>query len=141
MLNDFKAFVMRGNVLDLATAVIIGAAFGKIVSSLVSDILMPPIGLLIGSIDFSQLILVLKDAAPGQDPVSLKIGLFLGNVVDFLIIASVIFLLIRAVASIKRKEAPAPLPTNNKNCPFCCNAIPRAASRCGFCTSLLDKEG
>lgn len=107
--SEFKAFVMRGNVLDLAVGVIIGAAFGKIVSSLVADVLMPPIGLLIGGVDFSQLAFTLKAAAGDKPAVLLGIGKFLQAIVDFLIIAAVIFLVVKAANRMKR-EQPAPAP-------------------------------
>ena len=109
MAQEFKAFVMRGNVLDLAVGVVIGAAFGKIVSSLVGDLLMPPIGLVLGGVDFSQLAWVLKPAVGDKPPVVMGIGKFIQAIVDFLIIAFVIFLVIKAANRLKREE-PAPAP-------------------------------
>jgi len=130
MLKDFKAFVMRGNVMDLAVAVIIGGAFGKIVSSLVSDILMPLIGLIIGGIDFSGLAFTVGSA-------KVTYGNFINNAIDFIIIAFVIFLMVRAIAKLE-KPAPATAPTT-KDCPYCFTAIPIQATRCPHCTSELKK--
>ena len=130
MLKDFKAFVMRGNVMDLAVAVIIGGAFGKIVSSLVSDILMPLIGLIIGGIDFSSLAFTVGNA-------KVTYGNFINNAIDFIIIAFVIFLMVRAIAKLE-KPAPATAPTT-KDCPYCFTAIPIQATRCPHCTSELKK--
>ena len=128
MLKDFKAFVMRGNVMDLAVGVIIGGAFGKIVSSLVSDILMPLIGLIIGGIDFSGLAFTVGSA-------KVTYGNFINNAIDFIIIAFVIFLMVRAIAKLE-KPAPAAAPTT-KDCPYCFTAIPIQATRCPHCTSEL----
>jgi len=132
MLNDFKAFIMRGNVLDLAVAVIIGGAFGKIVSSLVDDIIMPLIGLIIGGIDFTGLKFTVGSAA-------LSYGTFIQNIVDFLIIAFVIFLMVRGINSLEKvasKPAPAATPTT-KECPHCFTTISIKATRCPNCTSEL----
>ena len=128
MLKDFKAFVMRGNVMDLAVGVIIGGAFGKIVSSLVSDILMPLIGLIIGGIDFSGLAFTVGSA-------KVTYGNFINNAIDFIIIAFVIFLMVRAIAKLE-KPAPAAAPTT-KDCPYCFTAIPIQATRCPHCTSEI----
>ncbi len=133
MLNDFKAFIMRGNVLDLAVAVIIGGAFGKIVSSLVSDIIMPLIGLIIGGIDFSSLAFTVGSA-------KVTYGNFINNVVDFLIIASVIFLMVRGISSLEKmrtRPVPAAAPTT-KECPYCFSTISIKATRCPNCTSELE---
>jgi large conductance mechanosensitive channel len=142
MLKDFKEFVMRGNVLDLAVAVIIGAAFGKIVSSLVNDVLMPPIGLIVGNVDFSNLFISLSGTsysslaeAKAAGAATINYGMFLNVVVDFLIVAAVIFVLVRAVNRMKRQPAPA-APTM-KECPFCLSGIPLKATRCPHCTSEL----
>ena len=137
MLKEFKEFIARGNVIDLAVAVIIGAAFGKIVTSLVEGIIMPPIGMLLGKADFSNLFIDLS----GQRPVSLAdaqlrglpviaYGTFLNDVVSFLIIAFVVFLIVRAV---NRLKAAPPPPPNTKDCPACLTAIPVGASRCSAC--------
>ena len=142
MFKEFKAFIMRGNVLDLAVAVIIGAAFGKIVSSLVNDVLMPPLGLLLGKMDFSSLFINLsgKDysslaSAKAAGAATINYGLFLNSVIDFLIVAFVIFLVIRVANRLQRKEPP-PAPAA-KECPYCFSNIPIKATRCPACTSEL----
>jgi large conductance mechanosensitive channel len=144
MLKDFKAFVMKGNVLDLAVAVILGGAFGSIVTSLVNDIVMPPVGRMLGHIDFKDLFLslngqsyqTLAEARKASAPV-LAYGQFLNTVVNFLIVGFVVFLLVRAVSQLTKKADEAPGEPTEKNCPFCCIAIPIAATRCGHCTSQL----
>lgn len=142
MWNDFKAFIMRGNVLDMAVGVIIGAAFGKIVTSFVEDVLMPPLGLMLGKVDFSNLFINLsgKDvatvaAAKAAGAATLNYGIFLNNIINFLIVAFAIFLLIRVVAKM-RQPAEAPAPTT-RECPFCLSPVPLKATRCGHCTSDL----
>jgi large conductance mechanosensitive channel len=137
VVKEFKEFAMRGNVLDLAIGIIIGGAFGKIVSSLVNDVLMPPIGVLIGGVDFSSFGLTLRDAV-GSAPASiLKYGVFLNNIIDFMIVAFAVFLIVKAVNRMKRKAAaPAPAPST-KECPECKMAIPLDARRCGHCTTKL----
>ena len=131
MIKEFKAFVMRGNVMDLAVGVIIGGAFGKIVSSLVGDILMPVIGLIIGGIDFSGLAFILGNA-------KVTYGNFINNLIDFIIIALVIFLMVKGINNLNRKPAPAPAaaPTT-KECPHCFSTISIKATRCPNCTSDL----
>lgn len=131
MLKEFKEFAMRGSVLDLAVGVIIGGAFGKIVGSLVNDILMPIIGLLLGGVDFSGLAIKVGDA-------SIRWGAFVQAIIDFVIIAFVIFLIVKAANATKRKEAPAPAaePTI-KECSYCFSTIPVKATRCPYCTSQL----
>jgi large conductance mechanosensitive channel len=137
MFKEFKEFVMRGNVVDLAVGVIIGAAFGKIVSSLVNDILMPPLGLLIGGIDFSDMVLTLKAPMGAAKPVVVHYGVFINNIIDFLIVAFCIFLVVKGVNALKRTEpTPAPEPTE-KSCPQCCMVVPILAKRCGHCTSTI----
>ena len=147
--KDFRDFIMRGNVVDLAVGVIIGAAFGAIVGSMVNDLIMPPIGLLLGNVDFTNLFFVLKDGAKAAGPynsltdaqaagaVTINYGLFITKLVTFLIIAWVVFMLVRSLARLKR-EAPAPAaaPTT-KDCPFCLSAVPLKATRCGHCTSEI----
>ncbi|MEB2334204.1 MAG: large conductance mechanosensitive channel protein MscL [Anaerolineaceae bacterium] len=128
MLKEFKDFTMRGNVMDLAIAVIIGGAFGKIIASLVNDVLMPVIGLLLGGINFSELSFTVKDAV-------VHYGAFIQSVVDFVIVAFVIFLLARAMNNMK-KPVPAAEPTT-KECPYCDTAISVKAKRCPNCTSQL----
>ena len=147
MLKEFKAFIMRGSVLDLAVGVIIGAAFGSIVKSLVDDILMPPIGLALGGVDFANKFLVLKEGAKAAAPyaslgaakdagaVTLNYGVFINQIVTFLIVAACIFMVVRAVA---RLQGPPPAPAaSTKSCPFCATDIPLAAKRCPHCTSQL----
>ncbi len=144
MLKEFREFIMRGNVLDLAVAVIIGAAFGKIVTSFVNDVLMPPIGLLLGNVDFSNLYINLSGGsyatladAQAAGAATINYGLFLNTVIDFLIVALVIFLIIRQVNRLQRqKEAPPAEPTT-KDCPFCFTGISIKATRCPNCTSQL----
>lgn len=137
VLKEFKEFAMRGNVLDLAIGIIIGGAFGKVVSSMVNDVLMPPIGVLIGGVDFSSFGLTLREAV-GNTPASiLKYGIFLNHIIDFTIVAFAVFLIVKAVNRMKRKEAaPAPAPST-KQCPECMMAIPLEAKRCGYCTTKL----
>ena len=131
MLKEFKAFVMRGNVLDLAVAVIIGGAFGKIIGSLVNDILMPLIGLVLGGLNFSALAFTVGEA-------TVTYGAFIQAIVDFLIVAFVIFLIIKAANAAKKPEAPAaPAEPTTKDCPHCFTAIPIKATRCPNCTSEL----
>jgi large conductance mechanosensitive channel len=145
MLKDFKDFIMRGNVLDLAVAVIIGAAFGKIVSLLVSDVLMPPLGMVLGNVDFSNLFINLSSVpyrslaeAKLAGAATINYGVFLNAVVDLLIVAFVIFLLIRTVAKVrKREEAPAPAAPATRECPYCLSNVLVRATRCAFCTSEL----
>lgn len=148
MFKEFREFAMRGSVMDMAVGIIIGAAFGAIISSLVADVLMPPIGLLLGKVDFSNLYFLLSTgqtpgpyaslaAAQQAGAVTLNYGAFINKIISFLIIAFSIFLLVRGMNRMKRKaEAPAP---TTKDCPFCATAIPIAAVRCPHCTSELKK--
>lgn len=129
MLKEFKDFVMRGNVIDLAVAVIIGGAFGKIVASLVNDIIMPLIGLLLGGVNFSGLAVTVEEAV-------IKYGQFIQTIVDFLVIAFVIFLMVKGINKM-RKPAPAPAEPITKECPYCFSTIPIKATRCPHCTSEL----
>lgn len=140
MLKEFKDFAMKGNVLDMAIGVIIGGAFGKIVSSLVSDVLMPPLGLLMGKVDFSSLFINLSGtpqpsltAAKAAGAPTINYGVFLQATVDFIIIAFVIFLLVKQVNRLKKPE-PTAAPTT-KDCPHCLSAIPVKATKCAHCTS------
>ena len=144
MLKEFKSFVMRGNVLDLAVAVIIGGAFGKIVSSLVNDILMPPIGLILGNVDFSNLFINLSgkafaslDEAQKAGAATINYGVFLNNVIDFLIIAFVIFLMVRAANSMQKAQPEVADKPSVKECPYCCSSIAIKATRCPNCTSEI----
>jgi large conductance mechanosensitive channel len=148
MLKEFKEFAMKGNVLDMAIGIVIGAAFGTIIGSLVADVIMPPIGLLLGNVDFSNLFLVLKEgkvagpyaslaAAKAAGAVSMNIGVFINTIINFILLAFAIFLLVRSVNRMKRKEqAPPPVPTT-KDCPHCFTGIPIKATRCPHCTSEL----
>ena len=142
MLKEFKEFAMRGNVLDMAIGVIIGGAFGKIVSSLVSDLLMPPIGLLMGKVDFSSLFLNLSGttqpslaAAKAAGAPTINYGVFLQTVFDFIIIAFVIFLLVKQINRLKKPEPTAASTT--KDCPHCLSTIPIKATKCAHCTSAV----
>lgn len=143
MVKEFKEFAMRGNVVDMAVGIIIGGAFGKIVSSLVSDVIMPPVGVMMGGVDFSKLAITVKaatvDAAGAAVPaVLISYGKFINVVIDFVIIAFCIFMMIKAMNALKKKEAPAPaaVPTT-KDCPQCLMPVPISAKRCGHCTSTI----
>jgi large conductance mechanosensitive channel len=136
MVQEFKQFAMRGNVVDMAVGIIIGAAFGKIVSSLVADVLMPPIGAMMGGVDFSSLAITVKEAAAGKAAVVISYGKFINTVIDFLIVAACIFMIVKGMSSMKKKPAPAPAgPPTTKDCPFCLTTIPVKATRCAHCTS------
>ena len=149
MLKEFKEFAMRGNVVDMAGGIVIGAAFGGIVKSLVDDVLMPPIGLLLGGVDFSDFFLILKEGAKAAAPyhtladakaagaVTLNIGLFVNAVISFTIVAFALFLVVKAMNKLRtEKPAPAAEPTT-KTCQYCCSEVPIKASRCPHCTSAL----
>lgn len=144
MLKEFKEFVIRGNVIDMAVGVVIGAAFGKIVNSFVNDILMPPIGLLLGNVDFSNLFINLS-AKPIQSLAeakatgapTLNYGLFLNTLIDFIIVAFAIFLVIRQINRLKRPPTAATAEPTTKSCPYCFSIIPLRATRCPQCTSEL----
>ena len=148
MLNEFKKFAMRGNVVDMAVGIIIGGAFGTIVKSLVSDVMMPPIGLLMGGVDFADLFIILKEgatvgpyatlaAAQAAGAVTISYGVFINAVISFLIVAFAVFLLIKGINTLQReKETPKAEPTT-KDCSKCCTAIPIKATRCPNCTSDL----
>lgn len=148
MLKEFKEFAMRGNVIDMAVGIIIGAAFGAIVTSLVADIIMPPIGLLLGNVDFSNLFIVLREGiktgpysslaeAKAAGAVTFNYGMFVNTIISFVIVAFAIFLLIRSINKLKRqKEAPPSVPTT-KECSYCLSVIPVKATRCPHCTSEL----
>ena len=143
MLKEFKEFAMRGNVMDLAIGVVIGGAFGKIITSLVNDIIMPPIGLVLGKIDFSNLFITLSGEkfdtlarAQEAGAVTLNIGLFINAVMDFLIVALVIFLLIKQLNKLEKKDEK-PVESTTRKCPFCLTEISKEATRCPACTSTL----
>ena len=138
-IDEFKKFAMRGNVIDMAGGIIIGAAFGKIVDSLVKDIMMPPIGLLLGKVDFSDLKLYLTH---GENPVTVNYGLFINALISFLIVAFAVFILIKAINKlqermVKEEAAAAPAELATKICPYCCSEISAQACRCPHCTSEL----
>jgi large conductance mechanosensitive channel len=142
LFKEFREFAMRGNVLDMAIGIIIGAAFGKIITSIVTDILMPPLGLILGKVDFSSLFINLSGQsyttlaqAKAAGAATINYGLFINTVIDFLIVAFVIFLLVKQVNRFKKQPAPAAPPT--RKCPFCLSAVPLEAARCAFCTSEL----
>ena len=150
MLEEFKKFAMRGNVVDMAVGIIIGAAFGTIVKSLVSDVIMPPIGLLLGNVDFANLFVVLKEGATAgpyaaladaqaAGAVTLNFGVFINTIISFIIVAFAVFLVIRSINQMKKKEE-APAEPTTKDCPYCLTAIPIKATRCPHCTSQLGKE-
>jgi large conductance mechanosensitive channel len=148
MFKEFKEFAMRGNVLDMAIGIVIGAAFGAIVSSFVADVIMPPIGLLLGDIDFSNLFVILKDgkvpgpyeslaAAKEAGAVTINYGLFLNTIISFLIVAFAIFLLVKNVNKMKREQEVPPAVPTTKECPFCLSTIPIKAVKCAHCTAEL----
>lgn len=154
-LNEFKKFALKGNVLDMAVGIIIGASFSKIVDSLVKDILMPPLGLLLGKVDFSNLYIKLLDgsvagpyasldAAQKAGAITINYGVFLNALISFTIVAFAVFLLIKAINALRErmeeKEEKAPLPPSEKVCPYCCSKIPVGATRCPCCTSELKKQ-
>ena len=148
MLKEFKEFAMRGNVVDMAVGIIIGAAFGTIVKSLVADIIMPPIGLLLGNVDFSALFIVLKEgsvagpyetlkAAQDAGAVTINYGVFFMTVISFLTVAFSVFLLVRYMNKLKREEEAPPAEPTTKDCPYCLSVIPVKAIRCAHCTADL----
>jgi len=149
MFKEFKEFAMRGNVVDMAVGIIIGAAFGTIIKSLVADVIMPPIGLLLGNVDFANLFLVVQEGAASgpyatladakeAGAVTINYGVFFNEIVSFLIVAFAVFLLIRSLNRMKREEEEAPSEPTTKDCPHCFSAISIKAKRCPNCTSQLD---
>jgi len=147
MLKEFKEFAMRGNVIDMAVGIIIGAAFGTIVNSLVQDVIMPPIGLLLGKVDFSNIFAVLREgkvagpyasvaAAKSAGAVTINFGVFINTIISFIIVAFAVFLLVRTINKLRREEVPPPVPTT-KECAYCFSKIPIKATRCPNCTSDL----
>lgn len=137
MFKEFKEFAVKGNVVDMAVGIIIGAAFGTIVKSLVDDVIMPPIGLLLGRVDFSNLVITLKEGAEGVTPVTLRYGAFLNTIVSFLIVSFAVFFLVKGINRLKRQEAAPPATPATKDCPYCFSAIPIKATKCPYCTSSL----
>ena len=149
MVKEFKEFAMRGNVVDMAVGIIIGGAFGTIVKSLVSDVIMPPIGLLLGGVDFSNLFVVLKEGTDSVAPyaaltdaqaagaVTVNYGVFINSIISFTIVAFAVFILIKGINSMKRKEEAPPAEPTTKECPFCISTIAIKATRCPNCTAEL----
>ena len=150
MLKEFKEFAMRGNVMDMAIGIVIGAAFGTIIKSLVADVIMPPIGLLLGGVDFSNMFVVLKAGAEAAGPynaladaqaagaVTLNYGAFINTVISFIIVAFAIFMIVKSMNAAKRKEEEAPpAEPTTKNCPQCTSEIPIKATRCPMCTAEI----
>lgn len=149
MIKEFKEFALRGNVVDMAVGIIIGGTFGTIVKSLVDDVLMPPIGLLLGGIDFSNFFVVLKEGAKAAAPyaslasakeagaVTVNYGLFLNAVISFLIVAFAVFMLVRSINTLRHREEAQPAEPISKECPYCMSMIAIKASRCPYCTSEL----
>ncbi len=151
MFKEFKEFAMRGNVVDMAVGIIIGAAFGAIVNSLVNDVLMPPIGIILGNVDFSNLFIVLKEGATPSPyltladakkagAVTLNYGLFLNQIISFLIVALAVFLLVKTINRLKRAETAPPSEPATKECPYCLSVIPIKAIRCSHCTAELKEK-
>jgi large conductance mechanosensitive channel len=148
MLKEFKEFALKGNVIDMAVGIIIGAAFGTVVNSLVSDIIMPPIGLFLGKVDFSSLFIILKEGVvPGPYPslaaakasgaVTVNYGIFVNTIISFLIIGFTVFLVVRYVNKLRREKEALPAVPTTKECPFCLSTVPVKATRCAYCTSEL----
>jgi large conductance mechanosensitive channel len=149
MLKEFREFAMRGNVVDMAVGIIIGAAFGTIVKSVVDDVIMPPIGLLLGNVDFSDLFITLKQGAAAAGPyatlelakkagaVTLNYGAFFNTIISFLIVAFSVFLLVKGMNKLKRQQEAAPAAPTTKECPYCFSMIPIKATKCPYCTSNL----
>src|SRR5574339_651415 len=146
MFREFKEFAMRGNVIDMAIGIIIGGAFGPIVGSMVSDILIPPIGLAMGNVDFANLFILIKEGTKAAAPyasladakaagaVTINYGVFINSVISFIIVVFCVFLLVKTMNRLKREEAAPPAEPTTRDCPFCCSAIPLQASRCPQCT-------
>jgi len=148
MMNEFKKFVMRGSVIDMAVGIIIGGAFTKIVNSMVADVMMPPLGLLIGKVDFSNWFVVIKQGttagpyatiaeAQAAGATTMNLGLFLNAIISFVIVAFCIFLLIKAINKLNSPKEQAPIPVSTKKCPYCCSEIALEATRCPHCTSEI----
>ena len=146
MLKEFKEFAIKGNVVDMAVGIIIGAAFGTIVKSLVADVIMPPIGLLLGNVDFSNLFIVIKQGAEAgtfatvaeaqkAGAVTINYGIFINTIISFIIVAFAVFLVIRNINKLKREEEAPPKEPTTKECPHCLSEIPIKAVRCAYCTS------
>jgi large conductance mechanosensitive channel len=150
MVKEFKEFALRGNVIDMAVGIIIGAAFGAIVKSLVDDVLMPPVGLLLGGVDFANLFFLLKAGSPpppylsladarAAGAVTVNYGMLINTLVNFLAVAAAMFILVRSLNRLKREEKTAPAEPITRECPFCLSTIPARAIRCPHCTSRLQE--
>ena len=149
MLKEFKEFALRGNVVDMAVGIIIGAAFGTIITSLVADVIMPPIGLLLGNVDFTNLFILLKEGAKVPGPyaslaaakaagaATMNIGVFINTIISFVIVAFAVFLLVRNINRLKRQEETPPVVPTTKECPYCVSTVAIKATRCPHCTSEL----
>ena len=148
MFKEFKEFAVKGNVMDMAVGIIIGAAFGAIVTSFVNDVIMPPIGLLLGNVDFANLYMVLKEGkapapyasladAKAAGAVTMNIGVFINTIISFLIVAFAVFMVVKNINRMKREEQAPPAAPATKDCPFCLSAVPIKAIKCGHCTSDL----
>jgi large conductance mechanosensitive channel len=137
MIKEFKEFAMRGNVIDMAVGIVIGGAFGKIVSSVVNDIIMPPIGILVGNVDFSNLAITLKEKTAETAAVTVKYGAFINTVLDFIIVAFAIFIVIKQMNRFKKKEEEKPTAVTTKECPKCYSTIHIKATRCPNCIAEL----
>jgi large conductance mechanosensitive channel len=146
MLKEFREFALKGSVLDLAIGIVIGVAFGRVVASFVSDVLMPPIGYLFGGIDFSNLFVTLSPgtypslaAAKAAGAATINYGLFVNTVIEFLIVALALFLVVKAVNAMRRREEAAPSAPDRKACPYCLTSVPVSATRCPACTSAIEE--
>ena len=148
MFKEFKEFAMRGNVVDMAVGIVIGAAFGTIVNSVVADIIMPPVGMLLGNVDFANLFAVLKEgkvagpygslaAAKAAGAVTINYGVFINTIISFLVIAFAVFLLVRSINNLRRQQEATTAAPTTKECPFCLSVVPIKAVRCGHCTSEI----
>lgn len=149
LVKEFREFILRGNVIDMSVGIIIGAAFTKLVDSLVKDILMPPLALLMGKVDFTNLFVTLKEGAVQPGPyhtleaaqqagaITLNLGLFINVIISLIIVGGAVFALVKGINRLRREPAPVEASPNTKECPFCCSIIPMAATRCPNCTSEL----
>lgn len=137
ILREFKEFAMRGNVVDMAAGIIIGSAFGQIVSSLVKDVFMPPIGWILGNVDFSNLVITIKEKSASADAVTIRYGVFINTVVDFIIVAFVVFIVVKQMNHLKRKSEATSAAPETRECPYCYSVISAKATRCPHCTSQL----
>jgi len=138
MVKEFKEFALRGNVVDMAVGIIIGGAFGKIVTSLVNDVIMPPIGMILGNADFTNLVITLRAKTELADAITIKYGLFINTIINFIIVALCIFSVVKTMNSMKRPKVEAPAAPTTKQCPKCYSTIPIKATRCPNCTSELE---